>query len=228
MTYDQRLDHLLTTAAKVFADNGFHSTTMRDLSRATGMSLAGMYYYVHGKEDLLFRMQERTFTRVIAGAEEAVGGAHLPAEERLRRFVHHHVRFFAGHMAEMKVLSHEARSLSGDALESLNCLKRRYVDQLRGLLAAARGQERADVHTGVAAYALFGMMNWIYTWFDPAGPVSSETLADDCAAFALTGFVRPADHPRPKAAARTGGASAPGSRRPAVPHSPTALSRSQT
>src|SRR6266496_3085721 len=67
--YDERLDHFLSRAAKVFADQGYHSTTMRDLAAATEMSLAGMYYYVRGKEELLFRIQERCFMRVLAGAE---------------------------------------------------------------------------------------------------------------------------------------------------------------
>src|SRR5204862_8320659 len=69
--YDERLDHFLSRAAKVFADQGYHSTTMRDLAAATDMSLAGMYYYVRGKEELLFRIQERCFMRVLAGAEGA-------------------------------------------------------------------------------------------------------------------------------------------------------------
>src|SRR5438309_686397 len=69
--YDERLDHFLSRAAKVFADQGYHSTTMRDLAAATDMSLAGMYYYVRGKEELLFRIQERCFMRGLAGAERA-------------------------------------------------------------------------------------------------------------------------------------------------------------
>src|SRR5207249_11039136 len=57
--YDERLDHLLARAAKVFAERGYHSTTMRDLAAASGMSLAGMYYYVKGKEELLSLIEER-------------------------------------------------------------------------------------------------------------------------------------------------------------------------
>ena len=53
LPYDDRREHLLGTAARVFAANGFHSTTMRDLARETGMSLAGMYHYVSGKDELL-------------------------------------------------------------------------------------------------------------------------------------------------------------------------------
>src|SRR5689334_8693381 len=107
--YDERLDQLLSRAAHVFADHGYHSTTMRDLAAATGMSLAGMYYYVRGKEELLYRVQERCFARVLAGGERALAplGDAEPVE-RLHAFIRHHVTFFAAHMAEMKVLSHEA------------------------------------------------------------------------------------------------------------------------
>src|SRR5213594_4023814 len=102
--YDERLDHFLSRAAKVFADQGYHSTTMRDLAAATDMSLAGMYYYVRGKEELLFRIQERCFMRVLAGAEGALAG---PAEAdpgaRLQAFIRHHVTFISAMWAAKKV-----------------------------------------------------------------------------------------------------------------------------
>src|SRR5881628_88759 len=84
--YDERLEHLLARAATVFADKGYHCTTMRDLAAASGMSLAGMYYYVRGKEDLLCLIQERCFTKVFAGAAQALArlGDADPGE-RLRR-----------------------------------------------------------------------------------------------------------------------------------------------
>src|SRR2546427_10557731 len=107
--YDERLDHFLSRSAKVFADQGYHSTTMRDLAAATDMSLAGMYSSARGEEELLFRIQERCFMRVLAGAEGALaglGGADPSA--RLRAFIRHHVTVFAAHMAEMQVSSHDA------------------------------------------------------------------------------------------------------------------------
>src|SRR5207247_2553496 len=73
--YDERLDHLLTQAARVFAEKGYHPTPMRALAGARRMSLAGMYYYVRGKEALLFLSQERCFTRVLEGASRALAAA---------------------------------------------------------------------------------------------------------------------------------------------------------
>ena len=161
--YDERLDQFLSRAAKLFADQGYHSTTMRDLAAATGMSLAGMYYYVRGKEELLYRIQERCFARVLEGAERALAGlGDGDALERLHAFIRHHITFFAAHMAEMKVLSHEANSLTGERERKVSAIKRRYVDLLEGLLKDVAPEEAA-VDRSAAAYALFGMMNWSTT-----------------------------------------------------------------
>lgn len=186
--YDHRRERLLATAARVFAANGFAGTSMRDLAKASAMSLAGIYYYVEGKDDLLFQIQKACFEQVTAGAREAVVGAR-DAEARLSAFVKHHVQFFTAHMAEMKVLAHEAESLTGDRLGEIRRLKRAYVDQLVDLLAAIDGTNGADrSRRHVAAYTLFGMMNWIYTWYDPAGPVGADALADHIATLFLNGY----------------------------------------
>jgi AcrR family transcriptional regulator len=184
--YDQRFDTLLAHAARVFADRGYHSTSMRDLAAASGMSLAGMYYYVRGKEDLLFHVQERCFSRVLEGATGAIT-ATVDPDERLTAFIRHHVTFFTSHMAEMKVLSHEAASLTGDRLRKINQIKRRYVDLLEGLLRDSAADLPA-AERSAAAFALFGMMNWIYNWYDPSGPLDAERLADLLTRIFLGGY----------------------------------------
>jgi AcrR family transcriptional regulator len=186
--YDERLDQFLSRAATVFATRGYHSATMRDLAAATGMSLAGMYYYVRGKEELLYRIQERCFAQVLAGAERVVAAAgDADPLERLQSFIRHHVAFFAAHMAEMKVLSHEANSLTGERQRKVSAVKRRYVDLLEGLLKDAAPDESA-VERNAAAYALFGMMNWIYNWYDPAGEIDPDRLAGLIARIFIGGF----------------------------------------
>jgi AcrR family transcriptional regulator len=189
--FDRRRDNLLAVAARVFAARGYDRTTMRDLSRASQMSLAGMYYYVRGKEDLLFEVQRACFSRVREGALSALAEAGGGPEERLQAFIRHHVRFFATHMDEMKVLSHEAESLTGERLEEVRRLKRVYMDLCEELVArveeqSAGGGERVNRH--VATYALFGMMNWIYTWYDPAGSVGVDELADAICRLFLNGY----------------------------------------
>ena len=184
--YDERFTALLAHAARVFAGRGYDRTSMRDLAAASGMSLAGIYYYVRGKEDLLYHIQERCFTQVLDGARAALDEAVDP-EERLTGFIRHHVTFFAAHMPEMKVLSHEAQALSGDRLRRVNLIKRRYVNLLERLLHDV-APERPALERSAATYALFGMMNWIYNWYDPAGPLDAAHLADLLTRIFLGGF----------------------------------------
>ncbi len=187
-TYDHRKERLLQAAARVFAAHGFAGTSMRELARASGMSLAGLYYYCEGKDDLLYQIQKDCFEKVTEGAWGVVRGA-SGAEEKLAAFIRHHVQFFVEHMSEMKVLSHEAESLSGEMLKEINRLKRGYADLLLELLGGldgtgAEGRGRRQI----AAYTLFGMMNWIYTWYHPGGSASVDELSDTITRLFLNGY----------------------------------------
>jgi len=185
--YDERLDNLLRTAAHVFAEQGYHATSMRDLSKATGMSLAGMYYYVRCKDELLYQIQERCFVGVLEGARAALDSG-TDLGDRIDRLIRYHVTFFTEHMSEMKVLSHEADSLTKERQESINLLKKEYVTLLADLIGDAQEDgAKADKH--VATYALFGMMNWIYTWYDPEGEIKPHQLAEQFSEVFLHGIL---------------------------------------
>ncbi len=187
LAYDKRLQHLLTVAARTFAERGYHATSMRDLSRASGFSLAGIYHYVASKVELLFLIQDRCFAQVITGARDAVAGVEDP-EARLAAFIHHHVVFFAAHMEEMKVLSHESDELEGTMRNQLRSRKRDYANLLLELLDAVPGSQ---VSRQTAVYALFGMINWIYTWYHPTGPLPPDRLGEEMARLFLSGFATP-------------------------------------
>jgi len=185
--YDERLEHLLRTAAEVFARQGYHATSMRDLAKATGMSLAGMYYYVRCKDQLLYQIQERCFMAVLEGAQSALEAGTDPAD-RIDRLIRHHVTFFTENMNEMKVLSHEANSLIEERQDSINRLKKQYVTLVAELIGDAQG-DAPRVDNRIAAYAVFGMMNWIYTWYDPAGRIKPDQLAEQLSQLFLHGIM---------------------------------------
>ena len=201
MTYDDRLQQLLAASVKVFSDKGFHATSMRDIARESGLSLAGIYHYVTGKPELLFLIQDRCFTQVLEGANRAIAAAGSPTE-RLRAFVRHHVEFFTDHMAEMKVLSHEEDELTGTMRAQVRRRKREYVSLLVDLLEQVQG---SGINRQVAAYALFGMINWIYTWYNPSGPVHPDQLADDMTQLFLHGYLQPTTHAATRLVATHGG-----------------------
>src|SRR6516164_8801800 len=169
---DQKLEHILRTSARIFGEKSYHSTSMRDISRATGVSLAGLYHYCKSKEELLFLIQDHCFGRVVERLEQRIKDVSDPFE-KLRIFIDNHLSFFAANMAEMKVLSHEAESLAGERHAHVSTKKEKYARVARKVLREIQEQHKSQsVDLTVATYALFGMMNWIYNWYDPRGKLS--------------------------------------------------------
>jgi len=188
--YDQKLEYILRTAARIFAEKSYHSTSMREISRATGVSLSGLYHYSKSKEELLFLIQDNCFGRVLERLERRLSEEDDPFQ-KLRIFIDNHLAFFAANMAEMKVLSHEADSLAGDLHAHVAGKKQKYTKLARKILAELQEQQRQErrVDLTVATYALFGMMNWIYNWYDPGGKLRVAGLVASVTRLFLHGFV---------------------------------------
>ena len=189
--YDQKLEFILRNAARIFAEKSYHSTTMRDISRATNVSLAGLYHYCKSKEELLFLIQDNCFGRVLERLEERLREVDDPLD-KLRIFIDNHLSFFAANMAEMKVLSHEAESLAGNLHAQVATRKDKYTRLAGKILKEIQQQEsdrRPQIDLTVATYALFGMMNWIYNWYDPQGKLKVSELVDNVTRLFLHGFV---------------------------------------
>ena len=165
--HDEKLRQILKSSAKIFAEKGFHSTSIRDIARATRMSLAGLYYYFSTKEELLFLIQEQCFVTLLQRWEKNAE-LHSDARVRIRVFVENHLGFFLHNMFEMKVMAREDESLTGEFQEKILLLKRRYVKVLMDLIEEMQSLEGGrGINLRAATFSLFGMMNWIYTWYHP-------------------------------------------------------------
>jgi AcrR family transcriptional regulator len=187
--YDEKLTRILRGAASIFARKGYHQASIRDIAAETQISLAGLYYYFRSKEELLFLIQDHCFTTLLERVGEAVERESDP-EEQLRVFVRIHLSFFVASMDEMKVLSHEAQALTGDFRTQVQGKKRRYVSLVDGILDRLRPAD-SGLPTRISTLSLFGMLNWIYTWYRPDRDPAADLLADQMTHIFLHGFLEP-------------------------------------
>jgi len=174
--FDRRLDEILAHATAVFCDKGYDAASMRDLSRATGMSLAGLYYYFESKEKLLYLIQKDAFETILTSLRRRLEGIVDP-EQRLRLLIQNHLEYFLANQKAMKVLSHEDEVLKNGYGTEVRAIKRAYYRVCLGLvedLLSARGVKSS---ARIAVLGLFGMMNWIYTWYNPRVDGSAQNLA---------------------------------------------------
>jgi AcrR family transcriptional regulator len=187
----QKLENLLAIAAGLIAEKGYEQTAIRDVGRETGVSLPGMYYYFKSKEDLLFQIQHRTFASLLE-AQQAVVDAGDPPERKLGRLIVGHLTFYAQHPNEMKVCTFELESMRGQPYEQIRRLRRRYYALLASVIdEALRCSGRVD-SSGLLVRHLtlfaFGMLNWIFMWYDPARDGSVERLGEEMADLVLDGL----------------------------------------
>lgn len=174
--FDRRLTKILAHAAEVFCEKGYEGASMRDLSRASGMSLSGLYHYFESKEKLLYLIQKHTFSTIMDSLRVRLEGLRGP-EERIRTFILNHLEYFLAHQQAMKVLSHEDDVLKNTLGAEVAALKREYYRILLGLLDDLKRSRKLDFSSRLATMSLFGMMNWIYTWYQPRVDADAAQLA---------------------------------------------------
>jgi len=184
--YDRRLAEILSHATEVFCKKGYEGASMRDLSRASGMSLAGLYYYFESKERLLFLIQKHTFTTIVERLKQRLEGV-SDAEERILIFIDNHLEYFLANQAAMKVLSHEAEVLKNGFASEVTAIKREYYRICVGLLDDMKRERGLQFSTRIAVLSLFGMMNWIYTWHNPRVDAGAVPIAREMGDIFLRG-----------------------------------------
>jgi TetR/AcrR family transcriptional regulator, cholesterol catabolism regulator len=186
--FDRRLSEILVHATNVFCEKGYEGASMRDLSRASGMSLAGLYYYFESKERLLFLIQKHTFTTIVQRLKVRLEGVSDP-EQQIRIFILNHLEYFLANPAAMKVLSHEAEALKNGFASEVAAIKREYYRICVGFLDELKGERGLQFSTRIAVLSLFGMMNWIYTWHNPRVDADAEHIAREMGDLFVRGVI---------------------------------------
>ena len=160
---------------------------MRDLSRATGMSLAGLYHYFGSKERLLYLIQKHAFTIIIEQLKARLQEVADPAQ-RIRIFIQNHLEYFVTNQSGLKVLAHEDEALKNGFNAELAAIKRQYYRICVGLMDDLKRERRIEFNSRTAVMSLFGMINWIYTWYNPRVDGTAEDLAQQMSDIILSGI----------------------------------------
>ncbi len=191
------INEILTAAASILAKHGYHGTSMRDLAKATGRGLSSLYTYFPSKDALLFALQARAFETLLDSAKAAVAAVETP-ERGLYAFVLNHVRYFTAHDDVMRVLMHEARVLPARRRKKVRALKEEYYRVAEALVtqlaAPARPSHRATSRPADGeeverlTYSLFGMLNWVWAWYEPDRHGNAHDIARTIHTVAVRGI----------------------------------------
>jgi TetR/AcrR family transcriptional regulator, cholesterol catabolism regulator len=173
----KRRAEVLDIAARVFHEQGYEATSIQDLADELGVLKGSVYYYISGKEDLLFELLEEVHKAALSAVLEAVERDGDPLQ-KIHAFVETLSRFNADNQQRMGILLHDFRSLSEERRREIVRERDRYDRMLRKLII--EGQEQgvvcADIDPKLSVLAVMGMINTIYQWFRPGGRQRSDTI----------------------------------------------------
>jgi AcrR family transcriptional regulator len=181
-----RKTELTRQAARLFAERGYHGTSIGDLAEAMGVQKGSLYAHIKSKQDLLYETM-REGAAAFHGALDAIP-ADLPATERIRRALRGHLRVVSTQLDVATVFVREWRYLEGDRREEILAERRRYEQRFRALFRDGRelGELRTDLDEASAALLALSAVNWAYTWLTPGR--DTDELADRFYALLVDGM----------------------------------------
>src|SRR5579864_6982991 len=176
---EDRADHIYRVAAEIMCEKGYEATSMNDIADAVGLTKAGIYHYIRGKEDLLFEIMSYAMDMVdqdvMHPAQEIVD-----AEERLNTIVERHAKRILEVGGAVTILLEEMYALTPAHRRTIRARKRAYFDLVRQTLEelAAEGKLR-DINPVVGTFSLFGMISWISRWYRRDGKLTPQQILHD-------------------------------------------------
>ncbi|MFZ0955062.1 MAG: TetR/AcrR family transcriptional regulator [Candidatus Sulfotelmatobacter sp.] len=169
---------ILRTAARLFQQRGYDATSMNDVAAALKLSKGGLYHHFQSKDEILFEIMNHAMDITEERVLGPVRGIANP-EERLRALIRLHIEVvLSPRDREITVMLHENHPLPPALRRRINGRKKEYIHFLEHLIAEIQGSRRvaARVSPRAAAFALLGMINWIYQWYKPEGELQVQNL----------------------------------------------------
>ncbi|HET8645219.1 MAG TPA: TetR/AcrR family transcriptional regulator [Vicinamibacteria bacterium] len=190
-------DRVVDAAARLFKQQGFDGTTVRQIAKAAGVLPGSLHYRYPTKEALLLALMRRGVEMDMAEVRAAIAGTRDPVE-RLRLALRARMRFLLSRDSASVVLF-DWRSLKGAARGEMIRLRDAYEAFWIGLIneAAGAGRLRPDIDLKMLRLLFFGAVNWVALWYSPRGERRPEEIADAFWGFIAYGVFddagRPAD-----------------------------------
>jgi len=169
---------ILRAAARLFQQQGYDATSMNDVAAALKLSKGVLYHHFQSKDEILYHIMSHAMDITEERVINVVRRVEV-AEERLRRLIRLHIEVVLSEEdREITVMLHENHPLPIGLRRKINARKKDYLHFVENLIADVQRQRGspATVTPRAAAFALVGMINWIYQWYKPAGMLTGDAI----------------------------------------------------
>ena len=179
---------IIAAATRVFSRRGYHAASMAEVAAEVGIQKPSLYHHVRKKEDLLFAIHEQLIDELTTETLAVVSTSMTPSE-KLHAVLHANMRFIANRRDAVTVFLQERHVVTGDRWAELVVKRDFYEHLVNGIISEGiDGGAFVDLPPQIAARGVLAMANWCYTWFNPAGELGADEVADVFARIALQGL----------------------------------------
>ncbi len=187
---DRRAE-IYRSAARIFHRKGFHATSINDIAAAVGLTKAGLYYYIKGKQDLLFAIMSFAMDQLDEQVIEPARRCKDPLA-RLQTIVARHARLITQDSSALTILVNELEGLLPDDRADIIGRQRDYVEFIADTLAALRDEGRVlDLDPTIGAFSLVGMVLWISRWYRADGRLGADEVVAEVTRMAVAAVLNP-------------------------------------
>jgi AcrR family transcriptional regulator len=187
----EKLREICRVAARVFYEKGYDGASMQDIAKAVGLTKAGLYHHVGSKDRLLYEIMNYGMDILDETVLQKVKDIADPQEKLRQTIVGHIDLIVRARDQEITVILHENRSLRGALRKKINGRKREYIHYLEGLIAQVQERSGATplLSPPLAAFALLGIVNWLYQWYRSEGLTKQDELTQAYVDFFFRGLL---------------------------------------
>ena len=182
---------ILRTAGRLFQQRGYDATSMNDVAAALKLSKGGLYHHFQSKDEILYEIMNHAMDITQERVIDVVKQISDP-ERRLRALIRLHIEVVLSPVdREITVMLHENHPLPPTLRKKINARKKDYIHFLENLIAEVQRSRHAkgSVSPRAAAFALLGMLNWIYQWYKPEGELQVQNLVPQFTEFVFGGLL---------------------------------------
>lgn len=186
----QTLERIMRAGMELFAEKGFHATSVAEIGDRAGIQRGALYYHIGSKEELLFQIR-RGYTQLMLDAAAAIADGDDAPGIKLRKLIRSHVRLIVEHRHEVTIALRDAGALTGERAADLQVLRdgiqrswQRVVDD-----GFAAGELRTNDH--VVTKSIVAMLNMVSAWYSDDGAYDPDKIADILTTTILDGVSAP-------------------------------------
>ena len=180
---------ILHEAARLFREKGYRSATLRELARRSGVKGGSIYHHFASKQEILYRIMDKTMTHLLHGLAQEIRGTSDPVEG-LRRAITFHIRYHLQNRNETHVTDTELKNLENGYFEQVVQKRRAYERMFMDVLEEGTRAGRMNVENiKLASIAVLQMCTGVPDWFNEQGPLSVEDVAGKYVDFVCWGVL---------------------------------------